>query len=196
MIEVKVGVIGPTDLQKQSKLLGKPVEFLLERARFVGKALAEHGAELWVNGDGGMLAEVARAYKENAGPHLVVLYPRYEVPWPTAHTAPYIGLADETIRTSDWFQANYLVVSDTELCVCVGLSSGTYSELAYIKWNLQFDRGNLKVLVIIQELMRLRRLPLEIRAYLEEIARYIPQVEDLVHALEKVDCNDKEPIPV
>ena len=192
---MRIGVIGPTDLEKLGRLLNQPLEFLLERAALVGKLIAGSGAEMWVNGDGGMLTAVARAYKENAGNRLVILYPIRPDPWPIAHTEPYVGLADTVVRTSTWFDANYIVVSETDICVCVGLSTGTLSEIAYINWDDMFQTSALKRLVMLQELMRLKRLFPEIGLNPDKV-RYIAHVEDLVKVLEEVDCNDKEPVPV
>jgi len=46
---LKVGIIGPTNLQKLSKLIKKPVKFFLGRAEKIGELLAEAECELWVN---------------------------------------------------------------------------------------------------------------------------------------------------
>ena len=46
---LKVGIIGPTNLQKLSKLIKKPVKFFLGRAEKIGELLAEAEYELWVN---------------------------------------------------------------------------------------------------------------------------------------------------
>jgi len=61
---IKIGVIGPTNLQKLTKITLKPINFFLERARKIGKILAESGIELWINSDKGMLVGVARGYKK------------------------------------------------------------------------------------------------------------------------------------
>jgi hypothetical protein len=79
---LKVGIIEPTNLVKLSTLTGKPQEFFIDRAAEIGKALAESRCELWVNSDGGMLAEVAQAYKRGGGSSLVVLSPANPEPWP------------------------------------------------------------------------------------------------------------------
>lgn len=191
-----VGVIGPTDLQKFCVLLEKPAEELLERAAQVGKALAESPVvdELWVNPDGGMIGAVAHAYKDFGGKRLVVLVPRRAIPWPLAHVRPYTRIADEVRRTATWFTANHEVVTMPHVCVCVGLSSGTLSELAYIKWDAQFSQGNLRRLIAIRELLRDGVMPPEIYPNIAHIVQFLERAEELRDALERLGFNNNEPL--
>lgn len=188
-----VGIIGPTDLGKLSFLLAKPREFLLEKAAQVGKLLAENNCELLVNAeDGSLLFWVAKAYKEHGGKKLIILTPRRGSPWPIAETSAHRAIADEVVEVADWFRANHAVVSRPSLVVCMGLSAGTFSELAYIKWDDQFHRGNLKKLVVIQELIREKELPPELAINIAPLVEYINVVEELDQVLQKAQCN-KEP---
>ena len=182
---IKVGVIGPTNLPKLSKLTGKPKNFFLEKAKLLGKILAEAGCELWINSDKGMLVAVGRAYKKSGGKKLVVLYPDKGVPWPKEHAKPYIKYADELRKEPNWFWSNYNVVSLPDLCVCVGLCAGALSELAYIKWNHQLKCGHLKKLVGIKELLRNGKFPPEIEADVKDILHYTEKTEDLKGFLKK-----------
>lgn len=176
---LKVGIIGPTNILKLSQLTGKSTEFLLEKAKIIGQILAEKDCELWVNSDKGMLVAIARAYKDNSGKKCVVLYPSKGEPWPKEHTVPYIKNADELRKEPNWFWSNYNVTTMPEICICVGLSAGTLSELAYIKWNHQFKCGNLKKLIGIKELLRGGILPPEIEVDIEEIVQYVNTAEEL-----------------
>lgn len=175
-----VGVIGPTNLEKLSMLMGKPVSFLLEKAEIVGKIIAEGQHELWVNADVGMIEAVASAYKKYGGLRLGMLYPENPDPWPNAHTQMHHGNADLLLPQPDWFRSNYHVVSSVDVCVCVGLSSGTLSELAYIKWDKQFNTGKLQELVVIRELVRTGELPPEIALEIPDVLRYVEQAENLL----------------
>lgn len=181
----KVGVIGPTNVPKVAKITGKPQEFFLEKAESIGKVLAEKNCEVWVNSDKGMLVAVGRAYKEAGGKKLVVLYPEKGEPWPKEHAKPYVRYADELRKEPNWFWSNYNVVTLPDLCVCAGLSAGTLSELAYIKWNRQLGCGNLKKLLGVAELLRDNRFPPEIEIDIKDIIEYIPRAEDLKNFLEK-----------
>lgn len=186
---LKIGIIGPTNLQKLSELTLKPADFFLKKAEKIGRILAEEGVELWTNSDKGMLVKVARAYKKNNGRKLVVLWPKRAEPWPTEHAKPYIRYADEIRQEPNWFWSNYNVVALPEVCICLGLSAGTLSELAYIKWNYQLKRGNLKKLIAIKELLRGGKLPLEIEFDIKGILIYVDKVEKLREVLENFSKN-------
>ncbi len=181
---IKVGVIGPTDIAVLGRILGKEVGALEDEARIVGKVLADLNCELWVNSDGGMLAVVAKAYKTSKGNKLVVLTPKEGEPWPKTHTKPYVDYADEIREEKDWFYSNYNVVKLPNLCVCVGLSCGTFSELAYIKWDHQFKCGNLEKLIGITSLLRDGRFPEELEEMAKDKISYV-NVLDLKHLIEE-----------
>ncbi|MBI2577694.1 MAG: hypothetical protein HYV77_02520 [Candidatus Wildermuthbacteria bacterium] len=166
-----VGLIGPTDIEATGRHLEVPPEFLLEHAQKVGRAIAavtrRYSIELWFNSDRGMLLEVARAFKEairgdTTRGKLVMIAPRNPYPWPADHAWDYIGEADEVEWVSDWFQANYQVVSRPRVCVVVGLSGGTGTEIGYAGWDARFGTGNLELLVVIRELVRGGNLPPEL----------------------------------
>lgn len=182
---VKVGIIGPTDIPKLSELIGKPKEFLLGKAQLIGKILAEANCEVWINSDKGMLVAIGRSYKKFEGKKLVVLYPDKGEPWPKEHAKPYIKYADELRKELNWFWCNYNVVTLTDLCICVGLSAGTLSELAYIKWNHQFKCGKLRKLVGMRELLRGGGFPSEIEVDVKDTISYIKKTEDLKRFLGK-----------
>ena len=183
---IKVGIIGPTNLPKLSKLTNKSKDFLLKKAQTIGKIIAEKDCELWINSDKGMLVAVGRAYKKFGGKKLVVLYPDKGEPWPKKHALPYIRYADELRKEKNWFWSNYNVTALPDLCICVGLSAGTLSELAYIKWNYTLKRGKLKKLIGIKELLRDGKFPLEIEVDIKEIIQYVGRAEDLGDLLKKL----------
>lgn len=176
---LKVGIIGPTNIPKLSKLTKKPAGFYFQKAREIGKILAEIGCELWVNSDKGMASYIAFSYKNNNGKKLVILYPAKGEPWPNRHAKPYIKYADELRKEPNWFWTNYNVIALPDICICVGLSSGTLSELAYIKWNYRLKRGKLKKLIAIKELLRDKQLPPEIETDIKKILAYVNTVGDL-----------------
>ena len=185
MKTLKIGLIGPTNIKKISKLTKKPAAFFIKKAKAIGKLLAEFNCELWANGDKGMVSTAALAYKKNGGRKLVILYPHQPSPWPNKHIRPSKKYADELKKESSWFWANYNVVTQPDLCICIGLSSGTLSELAYVKWNHQLKRGRLKKLIAVKELLRDKKLPPEIEVDIKKILIYANRVEDLKKVLEK-----------
>ncbi len=170
---MKVGVIGPTDITTLAILLGKKKKWVSGTAAQVGAAIAQAGHELWVNSDGGMLAAVASAYKAAGGKKLVLLIPRGANPWPNDHAQAHTRIADEVRELDSWFATNYAVVSEVDICVCVGLSAGTYTELGYVKWDEEFQRGTLKRLLVVRDLVRGHKLPPEFSMKLGPVLRYV-----------------------
>jgi len=185
MRAIRVGLIGPTNIKKLSKLTQKPASFFIEKAKEIGKLLAKFNCEVWINSDKGMANTVALAYKESNGRKLIVLYPHRPLPWPNKHARPYKNYADKLKKEPNWFWTNYNVVAQPDLCVCLGLSAGTLSELAYIKWNYQLKRGKLEGRIAIKELLRERKLPPEIEVDIKKILIYINKVGELERILEK-----------
>lgn len=176
---LKVGVIGPSNVVKLQKILGKPVEELTERAQAVGRILAQASCELWVNADGGMLLAAYKEYLDFQGPNLVMLYPQLAEPWPNEHTQEFLRYARETRRELDWFWCNYNVIHLTDLCICVGLSNGTLGELADIGFDVRFKMSGLKHLIGLRELLREGRFPFEIEIEVASILTYLETVEEL-----------------
>jgi hypothetical protein len=193
----RVSIIGPTDLDRLSELLGLSKKQILDMAVQIGKAIADAEHELWVNPDGGMLAAVAEAYKAHGGKNLVMLAPRSSNPWPVDHAQPFLQIADQVRMRPSWFQTNYAVVSEVDICVCVGLSTGTFSELAYIKWDVKHDSQTkrLKKLLVVRELVRGGELPPEFFGKLGDVLQYVDTIEELPSLLREEDPV-KEPIPV
>lgn len=183
---LRVGIIGPTNMGKLIRLTRRSSSFFLEKAEIIGKTIARLGHELWVNSDGGMINHIARSYKRHEGKRLVMLYPKKGEPWPNTHASVYVGHADKVSEQENWFWANYGVVAIPDVCICVGLSAGTLSELAYIKWNCQFSCGNMKRLIAIQELMRGGRLPLEIEVEVRHVLTYVKKAEGLSGVFKKL----------
>lgn len=190
----RVSIIGPTDLNRLSEILGLSTKQILERAVQVGEIIADAGHELWVNPDGGMLAAVAEAYKAHGGKKLVVLVPQSSDPWPTNHAQPYVQTADQVEMRPSWFHTNYAVVSEVDICICVGLSTGTFSELAYIKWDVKHNSSTTKLqkLLAVRELLRGGELPPEFLGKLGDVLRYVDAVEELPALLKEEDAIVRE----
>lgn len=179
MPKFKIGIIGPTNIPKLSRITGKPVRFYINKAKEMGKILATINCELWINSDKGMAQKISVSYKKNGGKRLVVLYPQKGEPWPNKHAKPHTKRADIIRKEPNWFWTNYNVTAFPDFCICAGLSAGTLSELAYIKWNYQLKCGKLKKLIAIKELLREDKLPLEIEVDIKNILVYLPKTENL-----------------
>lgn len=198
---MRVGLIGPTDIGMLAQFVGRSTVFLEARGALVGQIFAETDKELWVNADGGMLYAVAKSYKEHGGRHLVMLLPSDDADdWPIEHARPFAVLGDEVRRPYNWAAANREVVSIPELVVCVGMSSGTSSELALasIRWNINLlkdDPENVRRLIAVRELLRDRRLIPEHEYVLSRVLEYVDTVEELRVVLARFQENPAELVP-
>ena len=114
----------------------------------------------------------------------MVLVPGRADPWPNDHAWAYTRIADRVKKLKSWYRANHVVVSEVDVCVCVGLSAGTYTELGYAKWGEEFKRGTLKRLLVVQELIRGGKLPPEFSRKFGPVLRYIA-AEELPLALQE-----------
>jgi len=68
---------------------------------------------------------------------------------------------EETHPLIKFLSENYNVISLPDICVCVGLSPGAFSELAYINWDQRLKCGNLKKLIGITDLLSYNKFPHE-----------------------------------
>lgn len=178
---LQVSIIGPTNLGALSRRLGKPPELFQDWALFVGRALAEHGCDLWTNGGEGMLAAVPGAYKEAGGRLWTVILPKQPNRWPNYHVLPYADKADAVHWEETWDDANNATVTIPTLCICMGLSAGTNGEISDAVWDTRFPspRVNLKILVAIPDLLVGGRLHPEFEEELEPKLVYLKSREDL-----------------
>lgn len=148
--------------------------------------------ELWINSDKGMMMSAAHSYKDNGGRKLVILTPAKGEPWPKKHAELYEKYADELRKEPNWFWTNYNVTALTDFCICTGLSAGTLSELAYIKWNHQLKQGNLKKLIAVRELLRGGCLPPEIEEDIKEILINLGQTGELKGILANIFAEGRQ----
>lgn len=158
---LQASIIGPTNLATLGEDLGGVSQAtLLEWADFVGRTLAEHGCGLLTNPGEGMLAAVATSYRQYGGTAWTMVLPDMAYPWPNYHVLPYAGRADADRVERDWNDANHRAVDMVELCICLGLSGGTSGEISKAIYDVRFQRGILKKLVVVRALVedgRLRR---------------------------------------
>ena len=133
-------------MEKFCRLTGLTREQAGEKAAAVGTAIAGAGHELRVVFNyGGMLKLVGDAYKE-AGGELSMIATRNDYDWDVEHYLEDLAV------------------------VCAGLSSGVLVELGYMKWNVQDERGKVKRIILVEDLLRDGRLPPEIGENLAGLA--------------------------
>ncbi|MBW2982909.1 hypothetical protein KY327_01245 [Candidatus Woesearchaeota archaeon] len=173
---MRVGLLGPTNMDKFCRLTGLTREQAGEKAAAVGKAVADAGHELRVVFNyGGMLKLVGDAYKE-AGGKLTMIATRNDYDWDVEHYLGDLAHADEVEEKPSWHDMLLSLVTDSDVVVCAGLSSGVLVELGYMKWNVQDERGKVQKLVLVEDLLRDGRLPPELGVELDRIAVTISAV--------------------
>ncbi len=183
---LEVSLLGPTNLKKFSGIIGKSDATIEALAQFIGSATAKGGAKLTVVFNyAGMLAQVGEAHKKEGGT-LRMLYTEKMADsndWETVPYEKHLSGATETQKFPSWHHMLLSLVSDADIVLCVGLSAGVFAELAYMKWNRLENRGRVKKLIGIKELLRDECFPPEIAADFQSIIEIIPAAE-LSHTLD------------
>ena len=157
-------------MEKFCRLTGLTREQAGEKAAAVGTAIAGAGHELRVVFNyGGMLKLVGDAYKE-AGGELSMIATRNDYDWDVEHYLEDLAHADRVEEKPSWHDMLLSLVSDSDIVVCAGLSSGVLVELGYMKWNVQDERGKVKRIILVEDLLRDGRLPPEIGENLAGLA--------------------------
>ncbi|MBW3016900.1 hypothetical protein KY316_00885 [Candidatus Woesearchaeota archaeon] len=85
---MKISIIGPTNMKKFSKIIGRPVPEIEQISKSIGKITAQNNAALVVVFNySGMLKLIGDAHKKNGG-KLEMLYTENDYDW---ETKPYMG---------------------------------------------------------------------------------------------------------
>lgn len=166
---IKISLLGPTNLNKFSKIMNKPIFDIEKIGEKIGKVIAKNKCELIVVFNySGMLKIVGNSYKKEGG-KLEMMYTENDYDWETKCYMKHLKEADVKTKKRSWHDMLLSLVKDSDLVVCAGLSSGVFSELAYMKWNHQENKGNTKALVGIKELLRENKFPDEISFDIKDI---------------------------
>ncbi|MCD4694352.1 hypothetical protein K8R62_03270 [bacterium] len=181
---MKISILGPTNLNKFSKITGKSSEEIENIAKSIGKIIAENNHDLVVVfGYAGMLKLVGDSYKENNG-KLEMLYTENDYDWETKIYMKYLEEADIKTKKESWHDMLLSLVKDSDLVICAGLSAGVFAELGYMEWNHQENKGNVKKLIGIKELLKNEEFPPEISLDMNNII--ISSINDLDKVIKEV----------
>jgi predicted Rossmann-fold nucleotide-binding protein len=166
-----VGLIGPTNLQKISRASGIPEDRYRNAAYGAGRVIARMNAILTIVPDRGVAVSGMRGYRESQGAWTVGLVP---VGGPsdavaTPNCLENSAACDEVISGFTWHHQHAFICEFSNLLICVGLSCGTISEIAWTKW----VRGP-KVLIMRDTLTS---IPTEITA--ETDIDFVDTIEEL-----------------
>jgi len=159
---MKVSLIGPSNVEKLSQIIGKSTNQIESIATDIGHALAKNNCQLVVIFDYvGMLQLVGNPFKERGG-KLEMLYTKNDYDWYTDIYMKYLKDADVKTKKDSWHDLLLSLIKDSDLVICAGLSAGVFTEMGYMKWNFQERKGNVKALIGIKELLPGGKMPKEL----------------------------------
>jgi hypothetical protein len=183
-LKMKISLIGPTDIERLSKIIGKPIREIELKAKEIGKIIAENKLQLIVLFNySGMLKLVGDSYKENGG-KLEMLYTENDYDWETNVYMKHLNEADIKTKKKGWHDILLTLIRDPDLVLCAGLSAGVFAELGYMKWNYQEKKGNIKALIGIKEFLRDEEFPPEISWDMERLIS-VSSINELSNTLKR-----------
>lgn len=142
---MRIGIIGPTDIQVTARAAGLDPAVCEQAAQEAGKSLARHGHEVVVVPDRGVALLAAQAYRAAGGTRLIGIIPYggTSAQAATSCCQSHRSLCDETVEDLSWTEQHERICQLSDVLLCIGLSCGTLSEIAWTKWV-----GNTPVVVI------------------------------------------------
>ena len=131
-----VALIGPTNLARISLASGLPVSTYEDCASGAGAAVARNNAILAVVPDRGVALVGARAYRAEKGAWLIGLVPDGGPSDSVATSNCRLNAAgcDEVLDGFTWHHQHATLCQLSDVMICVGLSCGTLTEIAWTKW--------------------------------------------------------------
>jgi hypothetical protein len=190
---VKISLLGPTNLKKFSELTGLSQKQIEDYAAELGKVIAKNKLQLMVFFNySGMLKLVGDSYKRHGG-KLEMIYTENDHDWETKCYMDDLAKADILTEKDSWHDMILHIVTEPDIVLCAGLSSGVFAELGYMKWNYQDRRGKVKALVGVKELLRGGEFPPELAYDMNKFMFVIPLSE--LDALVKTLIGGKGKLP-
>ncbi len=142
---MKVGIIGPTDIDVTSRAAGLDPAVCKQTAEAAGAGLAQRGDTVVLVPDRGVALLAAQSYRVAGGPHLIGIIPHGGTSAQAATTCceNHRNLCHETVEDLSWTAQHERICKLADVLVCIGMSCGTMAEIAWTKWV-----GNTPVIVI------------------------------------------------
>jgi hypothetical protein len=172
---LRVGVIGPTNVQLIESLVPLAPGTLEIAARGIGAFLAKNSVGLVSVPDRGVGLWVLEAYWKSGGKNSLALSPSGADTLDNCKdlTPHHVSMANQVRTDLSWDEAPAQLVRESDCFVCIGLSCGTIIELACTKWIRRFP-----VLVVDSFITG---LPIEVTSELDvRLCRNISETEQLL----------------
>ena len=125
---MKIGIIGPTNLNSLTDLNKNSLMIIKELSRIV----AESGNEIVVTPDKGSVSEFfAKQYLEQGGRNIYSIVPLDDKEFGYGWVNTEIG---KNINCSTWRNQPEKLNEETDMLLCLGYAEGVLIEIAYSKW--------------------------------------------------------------
>jgi len=142
---MRIGIIGPTDIDTTSAAAGLDPAACKRIAGEAGQSVARNGFELVVVPDRGVGLLAGEAYRSAGGRKLVGIIPQGGTcgQQATCCCDQHRHLCHEIVEDLEWTAQHERICQLSDVLLCIGLSCGTISEIAWTKWV-----GNTPVVII------------------------------------------------
>jgi predicted Rossmann-fold nucleotide-binding protein len=133
---MRVGIIGPTDVDVTSRAAGLDAAVCKRTAVGAGEGLAQRGDTVVLVPDRGVALLAAQAYRAAGGPNLIGIIPHGGTSAQAATTCceNHRDLCHETVEDLSWNAQHERICQLADVLVCIGMSCGTIAEIAWTKW--------------------------------------------------------------
>ena len=133
---MRIGIIGPTNIDVTARAAGVDPATVEEAARAAGGNLAQRGYDVVVVPDRGVALLAAEAYRKAGGRRLIGVIPHggTSAQAATSCCEAHRNLCHETVEDLTWTAQHERICQLSDVLLCIGLSCGTLSEIAWTKW--------------------------------------------------------------
>jgi predicted Rossmann-fold nucleotide-binding protein len=140
---LRLGIIGPTNLEETSRILKMPKEKYAEEVRKIARLVAEKEFEILIvpgyeskfeEGKHRLASQeiFATEYEKAFGKKVFGLVPVADKEWGSENLDK--TLCDEIIETETWYQVPAMMAKNSDALLCIGFSAGVAMEIAYTKY--------------------------------------------------------------
>jgi predicted Rossmann-fold nucleotide-binding protein len=133
---MRIGIVGPTNIDVTARAAGVDPATVVEAARAAGENLAQRGYEMVVVPDRGVALLAAQTYRRAGGHRLIGVIPHggTSAQAATSCCEAHRDLCHETVEDLTWTGQHERICQLSDVLLCIGLSCGTLSEIAWTKW--------------------------------------------------------------
>jgi len=133
---MRVGIIGPTNIDGTARAAGVDPTAVEQAARAAGRDLAVRGHDVVVVPDRGVALLAAEEYRRAGGQHLIGVIPHggTSAQAATSCCEAHRNLCHATVEDLTWAGQHERICQLSDVLLCIGLSCGTLSEIAWTKW--------------------------------------------------------------